>query len=275
MRNARPLVVSTTLIALLGASHLTPIGAFLAATPAAAQQAQITVSTFYDSLSPYGRWVRHPSFRYVWCPAEPAGWTPYSSGHWVYTEPYGWYFVSDDPYGWAVYHYGRWFVHAGLGWCWVPGTVWAPAWVTWRRAPDFVGWAPLPPARPGIQIDIDVNINIEPPQDHWVFVPAPQFLAPDLLTVAVPPPERPVIFNQTNIVGPVIVQNNTIINNVIEVNYIEQATGQTVEARPIEPVSDPAAVAQAGAAAPAETTPIPVFQAPVADAAPEAAPPEV
>ncbi|HWA15310.1 MAG TPA: DUF6600 domain-containing protein, partial [Gemmatimonadales bacterium] len=258
MKNKRPSVASTTLLALLGATCLMPATGFLAATPAMAQQAQITVSTFYEALAPHGRWVRHPSFRYIWCPSVPAGWTPYSSGRWVLTDRYGWTFVSDDPYGWAVYHYGRWFVQANVGWCWVPGTVWAPAWVSWRRAPDFVGWAPLPPARPGIQIDIDVNINIEQPEDHWVFVPTPQFLAPDLITVAVPPAERPVIFNQTNIVGPVTVQNNTIINNVIEVNYIEQATGQTVQPRPVEPVADPAAVAQAGAAAAAEAGPIPV-----------------
>ena len=27
----------------------------------------------------------------------------------------------------------------------MPGTVWGPAWVTFRSAPDYIGWAPLPP----------------------------------------------------------------------------------------------------------------------------------
>jgi hypothetical protein len=29
---------------------------------------------------------------------------------------------------------------------WTPGTVWGPAWVTWRYYDGFAGWAPLPPA---------------------------------------------------------------------------------------------------------------------------------
>ena len=31
------------------------------------------------------------------------------------------------------------------GWCWVPGTLWGPAWVAWRAGRVNVGWAPLPP----------------------------------------------------------------------------------------------------------------------------------
>src|SRR6266496_1683468 len=32
------------------------------------------------------------------------------------------------------------------GWVWIPGTVWAPAWVTWTYNDNYVGWAPLPPS---------------------------------------------------------------------------------------------------------------------------------
>jgi hypothetical protein len=31
------------------------------------------------------------------------------------------------------------------GWVWIPGSRWAPAWVSWRESSDHVGWAPLPP----------------------------------------------------------------------------------------------------------------------------------
>jgi hypothetical protein len=33
----------------------------------------------------------------------------------------------------------------GRGWCWIPGTLWGPAWVSWRWGGGYVGWSPLPP----------------------------------------------------------------------------------------------------------------------------------
>ncbi len=30
-----------------------------------------------------------------------------------------------------------------VGWVWVPGTVWAPAWVVWRHSDVNIGWAPM------------------------------------------------------------------------------------------------------------------------------------
>src|SRR5262249_1127373 len=47
---------------------------------------------------------------------------------------------------WATFHYGRWGYGLGVGWFWVPGFVWAPAWVSWRYSPGFVCWAPYAPA---------------------------------------------------------------------------------------------------------------------------------
>src|SRR5262245_59421447 len=75
--------------------------------PAAAQDA-IDVDYFYDQLDPYGQWVWHPRFGYVWLPNVRENWRPFTVGHWVYTEEYGWYWDSYEPFAWAVYHYGRW-----------------------------------------------------------------------------------------------------------------------------------------------------------------------
>jgi len=74
----------------------------------------------------------------------PLGWQPYSDGEWVWTE-YGWTWVSFDPWGGDPCHFGSWAWVDPWGWAWVPGTVWAPAWVTWCDSGDFIGWAPLPP----------------------------------------------------------------------------------------------------------------------------------
>lgn len=133
---------------------------------------EISVSYFYESLSPYGEWFQEPSYGWCWTPYDlSADWRPYSDGHWEYSD-YGWSWASNEPWGWASYHYGRWFFDDSYGWVWVPGTEWAPAWVAWRYGDDYVGWAPLPP-RAGWDASIglafaDANTI---PSHEWCFVP--------------------------------------------------------------------------------------------------------
>lgn len=108
-------------------------------------RADVSVEVFYDSLDAYGDWVEVGDYGYCWAPRDVGSdWRPYTDGEWAYTDA-GWTWVSDEPYGWAVYHYGRWLRTESIGWVWVPGEEWGPAWVSWRRSPEYVGWAPLPP----------------------------------------------------------------------------------------------------------------------------------
>lgn len=124
-------------------------------------QVSVSLQLFYDDLSPYGNWVDYPSYGHVWIPGVGAGFIPYSTGgHWVLTT-FGWTWVSDYPWGWAPFHYGRWNFDPIVGWLWIPGRQWGPAWVSWRRAPGYYGWAPL-----GYGRDNDRNDN----HNHWVFV---------------------------------------------------------------------------------------------------------
>ena len=115
-----------------------------------AQAPQPTASEqmFYDSLAPYGAWVTDPDYGVVWQPTVAVvnpGWQPYcDSGYWVWTDC-GWYWNSSYSWGWAPFHYGRWCRASRHGWCWVPDSVWGPAWVTWRTCDTHCGWAPLPP----------------------------------------------------------------------------------------------------------------------------------
>jgi hypothetical protein len=102
-------------------------------------------SDFYDPLGHYGAWVNVSQYGRCWRPTVRASdWRPYTTGHWEWTDA-GWYWVSDEPWAWACYHYGQWVVDPVNGWVWLPGTQWAPAWVTWREAPDYIGWAPCGP----------------------------------------------------------------------------------------------------------------------------------
>jgi hypothetical protein len=102
---------------------------------------------FQSALAPFGAWDYDGSYGYVWTPASSivgGAFSPYAScGHWVLSE-YGWTWASDWNWGWAPFHYGRWITRAGR-WSWVPGTMWGPAWVSWRSGGGYVGWSPLPP----------------------------------------------------------------------------------------------------------------------------------
>ncbi|HZR09186.1 MAG TPA: DUF6600 domain-containing protein [Myxococcales bacterium] len=125
--------------------------------------------TFERDLAPYGRWVDTADYGRVWIPNTSArsDWQPYSDGHWVYTQ-WGWSFVADVPWGWAPFHYGRWGWMPTLGWFWVPGFVWAPAWVSWRYTNGHVAWAPYAP--PGFRYGRR--------WPGWVTVPAQHFTHP-------------------------------------------------------------------------------------------------
>ena len=140
-------------------------------TGSAAAQETIDIDTFYDELAPYGEWVWHPRFGYVWLPeTSRRAWRPYTVGRWTYTDEYGWYWDSNEPFAWAVYHYGRWGYDEDYGWFWVPGDTWAPAWVQWRYSDDYVGWAPVGPGPRGYAYGVPVNY--EPPIAEFLGVRA-------------------------------------------------------------------------------------------------------
>jgi hypothetical protein len=246
MHRLKPLFVSlvtaTALTVVPVGFGTLPIPVGIATADAAAT---VQIDIFFKPLASHGLWVKHSRYRYVFCPKVDAKWRPYSHGHWIFLKNYGWFFASDEPFAWAVYHYGRWFRDQRLGWCWVPGNAWAGAWVAWRKSNDFVGWAPLPPAREGFSVNVDI-VKEEPAKDTWVFVPPKRFLEPQLNTVVVFGDQQPDVFQKTQFVGPVVVQNNIVVNNVIDVNFIQQQTGQQVKEVEPQPVTDPS---QAGASA--------------------------
>jgi hypothetical protein len=270
MYRLKPLFVSlatATALSILPVSFGTlpvPLGV----VPAEAA-ASISINIFFKPLASHGVWVKHSKYRYVFCPKVDAKWRPYSHGHWIYMKNYGWYFASDEPFAWAVYHYGRWFHDQRAGWCWVPGNAWAGAWVAWRKSNDYIGWAALPPAKEGFSVNVDFG-TAEPPKEEWVFVPPKRFLEPKLSVAVVFGDQQPDVFQKTEFVGPVVVQNNIVVNNVIDVNFIQQQTGEQVKVVEPQPVSDPA---QAAAEANGTTVAVfaPQIEPPKQDEAPEQA----
>ena len=173
-------------------------------------------STFYNKLEPYGDWIETGDYGYVFHPREATGsrWRPYVNGRWVYTDA-GWTWISEEAFGWATYHYGRWTRLRGIGWVWVPGSQWAPAWVSWRKSSDYVGWAPLPPEarfdqRTGIHNWADNYYEIGP--DQYCFVASREFGAPRVEQALLPPERNVTIVNQTTNVTNITYNNTTIVN---------------------------------------------------------------
>ncbi len=120
--------------------------------PYSQRSATGTTQIFYDELSPYGDWVHNREYGYVWIPNVGGNFYPYATnGRWVLTD-YGWTWFSGYPWGWAPFHYGRWDFDPQYGWFWFPGDQWAPAWVIWRQADGYFGWAPMGP-EPSVGFD--------------------------------------------------------------------------------------------------------------------------
>jgi hypothetical protein len=174
-------------------------------------------STFYTKLDPYGAWFETSDYGYVWQPREAEssrGWRPYTNGRWVYTDA-GWTWISEEPFGWATYHYGRWTRLRGIGWVWVPGNEWAPAWVSWRKSNDYVGWAPLPPEarfdhRTGIHNWSDSYYDVGP--DQYSFVAAREFGAQRVEPTILPSEHNVTFVNQTTNVTNITYNNTTVVN---------------------------------------------------------------
>jgi hypothetical protein len=122
---------------------------------------------FYQPLTSYGSWVDVAPYGRCWRPTEVgADWQPYTVGYWQWTDA-GWYWQSDEPWAWACYHYGSWYNEPSTGWIWIPGTEWAPAWVTWRDNDDYIGWAPCGPDLAVLAPSFFVFCDIHHFHDHF------------------------------------------------------------------------------------------------------------
>ena len=198
---------------------------------ASAQQANVSFQVFYDQLSPYGQWIEHPRYGYVWIPDAGTDFVPYSTdGHWVLTD-YGWTWVSNYDWGWAPFHYGRWDFDNYYGWLWVPDTEWGPSWVNWRRADGYYGWEPM---APGISISLSFGSPYNSNNDHWVFVRDRDFERSNINHYYINQTDRNRIVRSSTVI------NTTYIDNSRHTTYVTgpaRADVQRVTGRTINPVA--------------------------------------
>ncbi|WP_031526284.1 DUF6600 domain-containing protein [Dyadobacter crusticola] len=218
---------TTRILRILGLCILMLGGVTVSNKTQAQPGVSISFQTFYEELSPYGRWVRNPQFGSIWVPDVPRGFQPYSTnGYWEVTE-YGNTWVSDYDWGWAPFHYGRWSFDDYLGWFWVPDYEWGPAWVNWRSGGGYYGWAPL---GPGVNINVSVNI----PSFWWVFVPQRYVTYRNWYNYC--PPRRRVtnVYNQTVIINNYYRSNNRTYVYGPRRDEIERVTRRSVPVRTID-----------------------------------------
>jgi len=195
-------------------SAATPAPAPPPATPAptaealAAPAPAATLDSYQAQLSPYGTWIQVPGYGLCWQPAVAVAdlsWRPYfNQGHWIYTDA-GWSWQSDYAWGGTVFHYGRWSRFQDH-WVWVPGYDYAPAWVSWREADGYCGWAPLPPTATFIAgagvffnghlaMDVDFGLGME----DFTFVAYDHFWEADLHHFLLPHERLELVFRGSRI----------------------------------------------------------------------------
>ncbi|HEV7406205.1 MAG TPA: DUF6600 domain-containing protein [Chthoniobacteraceae bacterium] len=212
---------------------LTLLAAALLVSPLApsAQAKDVSVEFFYESLDPYGEWIQTADYGYVFHPKDvQEDWRPYTDGSWAFTDA-GWTWVSEEPFGGITYHYGRWTRLQNTGWVWVPDTEWAPAWVSWRRSEQYVGWAPLPPEATfkrdvGISSWSDSYYDVGPSQ--YTFVAGRDFGAPRLSKVILPRRENVTIIRETKNITNITYTSGGIYNDGPQYSVISRESREPV-----------------------------------------------
>ncbi|MBV9645098.1 MAG: hypothetical protein JO334_16170, partial [Verrucomicrobia bacterium] len=199
---------------------------------------------FYTKLSSdEGDWVDAGNYGYCFRPRVAKDWRPYRDGHWVWTDR-GWYWESNERFAWATYHYGRWVNFGGTGWCWVPGSRWAPAWVSWRQSDQDVGWAPLPPEaelseQRSISTWSDSYYDIGPAA--YVFISYSHWHETNYANYIEPPQRNVQIISETKNVTNIVTNNNVINNFGPPVQTVAARSNQNIQEMKLvlSPATDP------------------------------------
>ncbi len=223
----------------------------------------VSFQSFYDLLSPVGEWIQiskdevdedmgdgkgqsyssnsdEDNLVFIWKPSGAAtDWKPYTDGQWVFTSR-GWVWYSNESWGWAVYHYGRWWHSQRFGWVWMPGYVWAPAWVIWRVEENHVGWCALSP-RAKWQIETGINeynYRYRYNDADWVFVNKTSFVNDIAPSTLVPSSENKNLVAGSKSVLNIHAENDAVVNTGPNPADIEKATGVPITSRTLKYVND-------------------------------------
>lgn len=205
---------------------------------------QITLSELFGINDAVASDLSFGSF-FVWKPApglsvgvtagEPAPpYEPYRNGQWVNTDA-GWYFKAASEPEEITSHYGRWVYSPSAGWLWVPGRVWAPAWVDWKEDEQYVGWVPVPPS-----VYLVNNVIVMPPvpEDRYYVVEKKYFVEPSVYKYMYKENKNKIMIKEWRRIDGVMVMNKTVINKGPDVKIIEKYYGKPVNTLKISKVKN-------------------------------------
>src|SRR5918994_14857 len=133
--------------------------------------------------------------------------------------------------GLVAFHYGRWVYDDDERWIWIPGREWAPAWVTWRRGGERIGWAPQPPD--------EIYVEIRDNPRYWVFVEPRDFVSVTLWTEVEPAWRHTELLQETVIVNSTVVVRERgpiiVVNPGIEPAIIAREVGEPIRTYEVRP----------------------------------------
>ena len=161
---------------------------------------------------------------------EPPAYVPYTNGQWVYTDD-GWYFDGATPYEDVTFHYGRWVYNPYAGWVWVPGRVWAPAWVDWYDDDDYIAWTPVPPECYFVNDELSFRPYFYYDDDRYFVCEKRHFCDPDVFryrTFYRDDGKRIWVHDLKREDG-LVVRKNMVIDPGPGVSSIEKQTGRKIE----------------------------------------------
>lgn len=188
----------------------------------------------YESNGMVYVWKPSPSLAVMSVEGTAPVYVPYSNGKWVNTNS-GWYFKANSPAEETTSHYGRWVNNPEAGWLWVPGRVWAPAWVDWKQNDQYVSWAPLPPS---VYL---VNGTMSSPvidNNSYMIVEKRYFVEPDVYKYNnnyYQSGDRIAVTDFAPLVGLVLV-DNLLLNRGPDISMIQTIYGRNIELISIQPV---------------------------------------
>lgn len=195
---------------------------------------EISISDLFGVKEAFAQDVNFGAF-FVWKPApnlavgvtagEPVEYVPYTNGQWVNTTN-GWYFRAASEPEEITHHYGRWVYSPKIGWVWVPGRVWAPAWVEWREQDEYIAWSPIPPS-----FYIVNNVITVPPvvEERYIIVEKRYFIEPEIYRYKYKYTGNHWTIKEWKRPDGILVINNTVINRGPDVTLISTYTHKPVD----------------------------------------------
>lgn len=183
---------------------------------------------------------------YIWQPNECTGssWNPYTYGRWEFTDC-GWMWRSHYRWGSHCYNYGRWFWSSYYGWVWMPGSRWAPNWVTWRHCGNYYGngyyaWYPTTPRiywRDYTSNLVVCNSHFTSNPVHWTVVPVTNITKTITNGTKIKPEKNADILSNTSkvkTVNTLAIDNTKIKYTGPNVNEVSNVTKTTITPKKVD-----------------------------------------